>query len=220
MLIPGLKIRGVRLLYYWQWGWFIKACIARCMWWPLSNHGVLHNTSSFSEQQLIISKYLIEQHQVDSNCKDKDGNTPLQWACKWVEFKQHIRGFPFITVMPPFCDYTSDFTIYMYLFRLGDLSFARYLIDKHKVDPNSKDTEGKTPLLWACKWEHLSSYIHANSKLSDSDDYYLIDGETLSLQKNWLKNTRLTQTAVMIVVWLHCTGHVCMRGKWWLAPTM
>jgi ankyrin repeat protein len=88
-----------------------------------------------SKHQEVVG-LLLANNSVDVNSKDNNGRTPLSWAADWVYQNQNLLWFGVTDEERTEAHGTLE-------------AVVKLLLAKNKVDPNSTDSNGKTPLSYA-----------------------------------------------------------------------
>ena len=55
---------------------------------------IIMHSSFFREGHFSIAEWLVNDKQCDVNCRDNYGQTPLHFACWWVDHVCHYRSVP------------------------------------------------------------------------------------------------------------------------------
>lgn len=97
-------------------------------------------TSLHSGGYKDIAESLLKGSNIDPNCSETNGWTPLHWAAEYV-----VNTAMYTVETSEWC------TWYIFVFRWGFLGIVKTLIEEHHVDPNCRDSKGLTPLHWACR---------------------------------------------------------------------
>ena len=109
--------------------------------------GVLHNAAKYSDKSLIE---LLLIRGISVNEVDKDGETPLLWACQAADNIENVTVLMQHGADINAFNKVNGAGVLHSVAKCSDKSTVEFLL-KEGVSVNIADNDDETPLLWACR---------------------------------------------------------------------